>query len=227
MAAYLIAKRERFHKIATKAKLTLTFARPTGILLQNLLTVMATNSHATDLITQRELQSLRRMLRNGAGKATGISERLANGAAFEPGHFAFEGGQVVRRGTKRKLDRLRIMGRLLDPEDFAFVSSDRSVLPKLRRARSRVFRRYLAHAGSETLRSYRVRLDRIRAVHAWSRAYPALLSDTAMTIFCLGKLRVALWLFAWRMPAIIDVARNVDRLVSYASTRPSYAGSTS
>lgn len=176
-----------------------------------------------DIVTQQELRMLQRMTGGCAAPSADISRRVAGGAPIEPGPLSFARGRVICAGTKTKLDRLRVVSRLLDPDDFLLVSGNRAVYKKFRRDRARIFGLYLRELSAEVRGSYSVRLDHIRTSASWSGDYPALLHDTAAALLSLVRLRMALVLFVLRLPALVSVAGNVDRLLSYASAPQSYA----
>ena len=180
-----------------------------------------------DFVSQRELRVLKRMLRRCNQTADAITRRISTGVYVEPGPLSFEAGRVISSKTKARLNRIRIMARLFDDEDFEFISRHSGVARRFRKDRASVFGCYLQSAKAELWESYRIRLDHIRETGSWSRKYPDLMKDTARAVFSILKLRVALILFILRLPAVISVVANVERVLIYASAQPSYAKTTS
>ena len=180
-----------------------------------------------DFVSQRELRALKQTLRRCDRIADAIAGRVSARVYVEPGPLSFEAGRVISSKTKAKLNRIRIMARLFDPGDFEFISRHGGVARKFRKDRALVFSLYLQSAKSELWESYRIRLDHIREAGSWSRDYPDLMTDTARAVFSILKLRIALVLFVLRLPGVVSIAANVERVLTYASAQPSCAKATS
>lgn len=114
-------------------------------------------------------------------------------------------------------DRLLLLVRLFEPEDYRFIETRNPAIAKrFRYQRMRIVRTELWEVAGETGSAFRDRASRIEAAGQW-RAYPALLRRTALTFGAIAKLRLACTLFAWRLPLVIDVAKATDRLVGFAT----------
>src|SRR5262249_43779932 len=97
-------------------------------------------------------------------------------------------------------DRLRLLIRILEPEDYAFIQRQNPLIAgRFRRDRMKVFRGGLRAITQEFLRSYEKRLSRINAAGCW-QAYPGLLWSTITTFFFIGELWLAGALFWCRLP---------------------------
>jgi hypothetical protein len=88
---------------------------------------------------------------------------------------------------------------------------------KLRRSRIRIFRRELRAIAGDSKNLYRERAANLAAAGRW-RAYPSLVLDTTLSFISIGKLGLAGVLFAWRLPLVIDAARNANRVLSFVTS---------
>jgi hypothetical protein len=125
-----------------------------------------------------------------------------------------------------KVERFHLFVRILDPEDYQFVRSRGPRVEKgFRRKRMRIFRQELRAITADLARSYRVRAGDVAIAGDWA-AYPSLALDTVSGFLSIAKLYAAGILFAWRLPLMIDAARNADRVLrlvtseTFAATPP-------
>lgn len=125
-------------------------------------------------------------------------------------------------------DRLLLLTRFLDPEDYEFIEAHNSAAAKrFRSKRMRIFRSELWNLANEVGSTFRARASQIDAAGYW-RAYPSLVQRTALTYCAIAKLRFACTLFSWRLPVPIDVRATANLLVRYATAgAPSAAPSHS
>ena len=123
-------------------------------------------------------------------------------------------------------ERFHLFIRILDPEDYNFVRSrDPLMEGQFRRKRARIYRKELRSIAADSVKLYRVRAANIAASGRWA-AYPPLVIDTISGFFSVGKLFAAGILFAWRLPVMIDTARNADRVLRFV-TSPTAAAAPS
>jgi hypothetical protein len=114
-------------------------------------------------------------------------------------------------------DRLLLLSRLLDPEDYRFIEVlNPRIAKRFRRVRMQIFRRELWAIASEVAPTWRADVTRIEAAGYW-RAYPALVRRTALIYCAITKLRFACMLFSYDLPMLIDVRAATDHLVRYAT----------
>jgi hypothetical protein len=114
-------------------------------------------------------------------------------------------------------DRLLLLARLLDPEDYRFIETrNPAIADRFRHQRMRIVRTGLSEIAGEIGLKFRERASQIEAAGHW-RAYPALVRRTALTFSAIGKLRLACTLFEWRLPVLIDVASATQRLAGLAT----------
>jgi len=115
-------------------------------------------------------------------------------------------------------ERFGLLVRILDTGDYRFIQHRSPSIEKgFRRHRLRIFRRELRSIAGDSLRAYRKRASRISAAGRWS-TYTPLVLETASTFCSIGKLAFAATLFSWRMPVIINVGVNADRLLRYVTS---------
>jgi hypothetical protein len=115
-------------------------------------------------------------------------------------------------------DRLLLLARLLDPEDYRFIETRNPVIARrFRHQRMRIVQTELREVACEVGSKFRERASLIEASGQW-RAYPALVRRTALTFGAIAKLRLATTLLAWRLPVLIDVAAATERLVGFATS---------
>ena len=115
-------------------------------------------------------------------------------------------------------ERFQIFVGILDRADYQFIRSRNSILErKFRKTRMRIFRRELRTIAGDTASLYRVRASNIAAAGRWS-AYPGLVFETMASFVSIGKLAAAGRLFAWRLPVVIDAARNAQRVLRFVTS---------
>jgi hypothetical protein len=115
-------------------------------------------------------------------------------------------------------ERFRLFVGILDRADYEFIGSHNPSLErKFRRDRMRIFRRELRSIAVDSARLYRVRASNLAAVGRWS-AYPSLALDTMSSFVSIGKLFTAGTLFAWRLPVMIDAARDANRVLRFITS---------
>jgi hypothetical protein len=114
-------------------------------------------------------------------------------------------------------DRLALLARLLDPEDYRFIETRNPAIAKrFRSQRMRIFRTEWWAIANNIGPTFRAGASRIDAAGYW-RAYPSLLHRTALICCAIAKLRFACMLFSWHLPVLIDVRATTNRLVRYAT----------
>jgi len=177
---------------------------------------------ADRVVRQREFCRLRRLQKKCGEIATDLGARIEAGAWVEPGPFSLEAGQIIARSSKRRIERFRMIGRLFDQADFAFVAHLPHIERQLRRGRMKVFRIFLRAVASDTWKTYKTRMSRIRASDSWNDAYLGLLWDTATAFNSIARLWLAARLFVWHIPEMIDVASHINQLARYASSESIY-----
>lgn len=112
----------------------------------------------------------------------------------------------------RQNERLSLLIRILDPEDYRYIRAhDFRTEARFRRERMKIYRGELRNIASEAVRSYQTRLSNINSAAQWA-AYPGLVWSTASTFSSIGKLWVAGALFRVRLPVMVDVAAQRERL---------------
>jgi hypothetical protein len=112
-------------------------------------------------------------------------------------------------------ERFQLLVRILDPADYLFLRSQNPSLEKLfRRKRARIFRSQLHVIAADSARLYRERAGNIAAAGRWS-AYPALTLETISGFLAIAKLYFAGVLFGWRLPVLINAAKNADRVLRF------------
>jgi hypothetical protein len=116
-------------------------------------------------------------------------------------------------------ERFHLFVHILDPEDYLFVRArDPRAESRFRRERARIYRQELRSIAADSVQLYRARAANIAAAGQWS-SYPPLALDTISGFVSIGKLAVAGLLFAWRLPLIIDAARNADRVLRFVTSQ--------
>jgi hypothetical protein len=114
-------------------------------------------------------------------------------------------------------ERFHLFVRILDSADYQFIRQlDPRAEHKLRRDRMRIFRRELRAIAVDSASLYRARAANLGAVGRW-QAYPSLVLDTMSSFVSIGKLAAAGTLFAWRLPLVIDAARNANRVLRFVT----------
>jgi hypothetical protein len=112
-------------------------------------------------------------------------------------------------------DRLLLLARLLDPEDYEFIEArNPTIAARFRRQRMRIFRTELWAIVNDVRSMFRPRVSRLDAAGYWW-AYPSLVHRTALICCAIAKLRFACMLFSWRLPVLIDVHVTTNRLARY------------
>jgi hypothetical protein len=118
--------------------------------------------------------------------------------------------------------RFHLFVSILDPADYQFIRERQpSGDSTFRRERVRIFRRELRAISADSAKLYRERASNLAAAGRWG-AYLSLLGDTAMIFLSIRKLALAGTLFAWRVPLVIDAARNADRVLAFV-TNPRFS----
>jgi len=109
-------------------------------------------------------------------------------------------------------ERLDLLIRILDPEDYRYIGAhDLRAEAQFRRERLRIYRSGLRELSSGIVRSYQARLANMNAAGQWT-AYPRLAWSTAATLMAIGKLWMAGSMFRFRLPLLVNVAAQRDRL---------------
>lgn len=110
-------------------------------------------------------------------------------------------------------ERIELLQRLLDPEDYRYIKaqSDR-MEAHFRRERMRIYRIGLRELMATMGDLYQARLSAMNAAGQWS-AYPGLAWNTLGTFWALGRLWMAGTLFRFRLPLLVDVAAQHERLL--------------
>ena len=116
-------------------------------------------------------------------------------------------------------DGLGTLIRLLDPEDYRFVrTQDPTMESRFRRERMKIYRGGLRAVARYAAQSYHARLANLSSAGMW-RAYPSLLLSTASSFFSIGKLWMAGALFRLRLPVVVDVAAQRERLRQFLTSQ--------
>src|SRR5690348_14784906 len=124
-------------------------------------------------------------------------------------------------------ERLGLLIRMLDPEDYRFIAAfDLRTEIHFRRKRMKIYRGELREIAGEALRSYRAGLSNINAAGRWS-AYPDLVWNTLGAFSSIATLWMAGSLFRLRLPVMFDVAARRERLQRFLTdeTRSAKPGS--
>ena len=117
-------------------------------------------------------------------------------------------------------ERLGLLIRMLDPEDYRFVACyDFRTESRFRRERMRIYRGELRSIVMDAIRSHHAGLANINAAGRWS-SYPSLVLGTMSALLCIGKLWAAGALFGLRLPVLFDLAAQRERLQSLLSPEP-------
>jgi hypothetical protein len=117
------------------------------------------------------------------------------------------------------VERLALFVQILDPEDYGFLRSlDAHRERTFRRDRVRIFRRELRVITKDAAKLFRVRRLNLAKAGRWDNYVP-LLGETAGGFWAIGKLWLAGTLLAWRIPMIVDAARNADRLARLVTSQ--------
>ncbi len=133
------------------------------------------------------------------------------------GATCFENPSTTSETVTNFSDRLQLLTRLLDSEDYRFIETRNPAIAKrFRHQRMRIVRIGLREIAGELGSTFRKRASRIEAAGRW-RAYPALAGGTALTFCAIAKLRLACTLFAWRLPVPIDVAAAAKQVSGFAT----------
>jgi hypothetical protein len=118
-------------------------------------------------------------------------------------------------------ERLAILIRILDPEDYRFVAGfDLRIERDLRRKRLSIYREGLRDLRVEIVDAYHAHLSNINAAARWG-AYPTLLWNTGAMFVSLSKLWIAGSLFGMRLPVVIDLNRQHQRLAAFLAAEGS------
>lgn len=120
-------------------------------------------------------------------------------------------------------DRLALLIRMLDPEDYQYIRAyDFRLEARFRRDRMRIYRAELRTIAADALESYQARLSNLNAAGAWIR-YPSLVLSTANSFFSIGKLCVAGALFRFRIPVLVNLRKPQERLQRFLTIEGSSA----
>lgn len=170
--------------------------------------------HPEEIVTQRELADLLSINRAYRRGAANIEARLAAGAWISPGSLSFESGEVVEYERKRRIDRLRMIGRMLEHDEYEVLSKHPKCKRKLMEARQRYLKVELNALWTETKGALSSRAVYISAARRWD-AYPALTISVASAYIAILKLRVASRLLSWERCGLINIKSNIGVLARY------------
>jgi hypothetical protein len=120
----------------------------------------------------------------------------------------------------RQSERLELLIRMLDPEDYGYIrAQDSRVEARFRRERMKVYRSALKALAWDVADIYQTRLANMNAAGYWS-AYPRLLLSTASMFFSLGKLWCAGILFRYRLPVGVNLPAQEALLQRFLNVEP-------
>jgi hypothetical protein len=115
-------------------------------------------------------------------------------------------------------ERFGLLVQILDPVDYRFLRSINMTAERaFRRDRVRIFRRELRVIAADSFKLYRERSANLAAAGRW-QAYAPLVAQTGIGFLAIARLWTAGSLFAWRLPMVINAARNADQLVRFVTS---------
>jgi|SRR5579883_1518121 len=115
--------------------------------------------------------------------------------------------------------QLQLLMRLLDPEDYRYIRAhDMRVEIRFRRRRMKIYGQALRAVARGAKESYHSRLANLSAAGAWDR-YFGLLMSTGFSFAAIAKLWLAGMLFRFRLPVLVDLAAQRDRLERFLAVQ--------
>ena len=133
-----------------------------------------------------------------------------------PGTLSFDAGEVVATSARRGIDRLRNLARLLSRDDYEFLSGHPAVQRKFMEDRSRLLSMELRTIWTDSKRTLRSRMQRVRLARRWG-AYISVLTEVGRAYLSILKLRIAARLLRSELWGFVDVERNIQILIKSLS----------
>ena len=118
-------------------------------------------------------------------------------------------------------ERFRLFVSILEPADYEFIRARSAEAEReFRRDRIRIFRNELRTIAADSRKLFGERVSNLAAAGQWND-YPGLAWDSLAIYLAIKKLSLAGALFAWRLPLVIDAARNANRVLAFV-TNPKF-----